>query len=45
MNSINFSMAVLAFEQLTAVEKETFMDSRLMWASTGAVRDEEMIRL
>ena len=33
------------FVDYNPLEKETFMDSRLMWASTGAVRDEEMIRL
>ena len=45
MNSGNFSIAVLAFEQLTASEKQAFMDVRLMFASTGAVRDENAIRL
>jgi len=45
MNSTNLSIAVLAFEQLTAEEKQSFMDPRLAWASTGALRDENSIRL
>ena len=45
MQSINFSIAVLAFEQLTALEKEEFIDPRVMWASTGVIRDEERIRV
>ena len=45
MQSSNFSIAVLAFEQLTAEEKQAFMDPRLGWASTGAIRDENNIRL
>ena len=45
MQSSNFSIAVLAFEQLTDEEKKEFMDTRLMWASTGAIRDENTIRL
>ena len=45
MQSINFSIAVLAFEQLTASEKQELIDPRLAWASTGAIHDEERIRL
>ena len=45
MKSNNFGITVLAFEQLTDEEKKEFMDSRLMWASTGAIRDENTIRL
>ena len=45
MQSSNFSIAVLAFEQLTAEERQAFMDPRLMWAGTGAIRDENNIRL
>ena len=45
MQSSNFSIAVLAFEQLTAKEKQAFMDPRLMWAGTEAIRDENSMRL
>ena len=45
MQSSNFSIAVLAFEQLTAKEKQEFMDPRLAWAGTGAIRDENSVRL
>ena len=45
MQSSNFSIAVLAFEQLTEAERKEFMDPRLMWASTGAIRDENAIRI
>ena len=45
MQSANLSIAVLAFEQLTAEEKQEFMDPRVMWAGTGAIRDENTMRL
>lgn len=45
MQSINLSIAVLAFEQLTAEEKQELIDPRLAWASTAALRDEEAIRI
>ncbi len=45
MQSINLCIAVLAFEQLTDKEKQAFLDPRLMFASSGAVRDEARIRL
>ncbi len=45
MNSTYFSITLLAFEQLTASEKQEFMNPRLAWASTDAIRDEERVRI
>ena len=39
-----YDIAVLAFEQLTPVQKAIFLSTRLRWAPNDAVRDEAYTR-
>ena len=43
-NQTNYDIAVLAFEQLTPVQKAEFLGTRLQWAPTDAVLDEAYVR-